>query len=116
MFAKIISFLFLVNTISYGCDANCVSCHPKLVKNERIDSNHRILKNCIRCHTKRPDAENHKSCGTDCWSCHKIENVKPKNIKEHLVLKKCIECHLTLDKSLLKIHNTQPSTFMSPKL
>lgn len=113
MITKILTLLMFFNTLIFACDANCVVCHPKLVnKNGKMDNNHKILRNCVKCHTKNLDEKDHDSCGADCWSCHKIENVKPANIKEHQAIKKCIACHASLDKKLFKIEPKEKKGFL----
>lgn len=93
----------------FACDANCVTCHPSLVKNGKMNGDHKILENCVNCHVKNPDEENHGACGADCFSCHKIEKIKPAKIKEHKILKKCISCHASLDKELFTTENQSNS-------
>jgi len=100
MIIKTLFFLMLVNVWIYGCDADCMSCHPSLLKSGELDSEHKILKNCTACHVEKSGEENHGTCGADCFSCHPIDHIQPSNIKEHLILKDCIRCHLSLDKSL----------------
>ncbi len=96
---SIIAVLLLANNV-FGCDANCIACHPKLIKNGRYDNNHKILKNCTRCHDSNKDNENHGACGADCWSCHDIQKISHIDIKEHRVLPQCILCHESINKHL----------------
>ena len=87
--------MFLV--VLYACESNCVACHPKLIKkNGQMDSDHKILTTCIKCHTKKSMQKvdmGVTSCGEDCWKCHNIKKVAKVNIKEHKALNKCIKCH-----------------------
>ena len=62
-------------TYIYACDANCVACHPKLIKNGKMDDDHKILNRCTRCHTAKENEESHSACGADCWRCHDIRKV-----------------------------------------
>ena len=95
-------FLAMITTAtaSYGCDANCLACHPKLAPNGKYDKNHAILKRCTNCHKEEPGKENHGACGADCWQCHDIQRVGKIDIVEHRVLAQCIQCHASVDKHL----------------
>ena len=98
MFKKIFLLNSILSVALFACDANCVTCHPSLVKNGKMDVNHKILNNCVRCHTPNEEQKSHDTCGADCWSCHDIKKVSKINIPEHKVLSKCIKCHVALDK------------------
>jgi len=96
-----------------ACDANCVACHPKLLKNGKMDSNHAILNRCLKCHTEKDSDKDHGSCGQDCWSCHDIQKVSAINISEHRILPKCIKCHQSIDKSFFELpKNTHKNGLM----
>ncbi len=98
-----IIFLILFSHLSvFGCDANCLTCHPKLAQNGKYDKNHTILKRCTACHKQDPNKEDHGACGADCWQCHDIQKVKGINIPEHKVLAKCVKCHESVDKHLFE--------------
>jgi hypothetical protein len=101
---NLIVFVFFI-TFSFSCDGNCVSCHPKLVKNGTLDQHHAILDNCKTCHSKEALANVNMgaSCGKDCWECHSVKKVASISVPEHLVLPKCIECH----KKLKNVNNLQ---------
>ena len=90
----------LIQTSIFACDANCVTCHPKLLKNGAMDNNHKILERCIKCHTKDEDNKNHGSCGQDYWPCHDITKVNKVDIPEHRILPTCIKCHESINKHL----------------
>jgi len=93
--------LLLAGASLFACDGNCVSCHPKLVKNGKMDKNHKILRTCIQCHTKKENEKNHGACGQDCWQCHDITKVNKIDIPQHRALPKCIKCHESINKHLL---------------
>ena len=97
------ALLFALCAQVFGCDADCLSCHPSLLKNGRYDSRHEILKECTKCHTKSKESDNHGVCGADCWSCHDIKRVGRTGIKEHESLQRCVSCHTKIDKHLLDI-------------
>lgn len=100
---KIIVFAcFLFSVSLLACDANCVSCHPKLLKNGKIDSVHSILESCTQCHTEKENESSHGACGADCWSCHDISQVNKIDVPQHKVLPKCIKCHQSINKHLLE--------------
>lgn len=96
-----ILFFFVHKAIA--CDANCVACHPSLVKNGEMDNDHAILDRCSRCHTEKESDKDHGACGADCWSCHDIKQVSAVDIPEHRVLAKCIKCHQSIDKNFFSI-------------
>ncbi len=96
----IAAFALLIGTSLFGCDANCVTCHPKLLKNGVMDNNHKILERCVKCHTEKENESTHGACGADCWSCHDISKVGRIDIPEHRVLPTCIKCHESIDKHL----------------
>lgn len=98
----IITLIFLSSFI-FACDGDCIKCHPKLLKNGKLDDNHKVLKNCINCHQVSDDdlQKMGAACGQDCWSCHSIDKVmnvrvKDKTIDEHSSLSSCIDCHIKL--------------------
>ena len=98
---KIISLLILLMRVSlFACDANCVTCHPKLLKNGVMDDNHKILERCTKCHTEEKSSNDHGACGQDCWSCHDITKVNKVDIPEHRILPTCIKCHESINKHL----------------
>jgi len=105
MISKILylSFMFLTAMQLFACDANCVTCHPNLLKDGEMDSNHAILNRCKKCHTKQEDSEDHGACGQDCWSCHDISKVDMINVPEHKVLPSCIKCHQNINKSFFDV-------------
>lgn len=84
----------------FACDANCVTCHPKLLKNGVMDDNHKILERCTKCHTEEKSSNDHGACGQDCWSCHDITKVNKVDIPEHRILPTCIKCHESINKHL----------------
>jgi len=95
--SKAIIVLACFTTTIFACESNCVACHPKLIqKNGKMDNNHKILRTCIKCHTKKQMKKVNMgitSCGEDCWKCHDIKKVSKINIKEHKALNNCIKCH-----------------------
>lgn len=109
-------FVFgVLNLQLFACDANCITCHPKLIKNGKMDKRHKILRKCVQCHTKKENETTHGVCGADCWSCHDIQKVSRVNIKEHRALQGCIDCHESIDKHLLEIA-PQNNQMQSPSL
>ena len=103
MYKKILLLNFIFSVVLFACDANCVACHPSLIKNGKMDANHKILNNCVKCHTPNEEKKSHNTCGADCWSCHDIKKVSEINVPEHKVLSKCIKYHISLDKQLFDI-------------
>lgn len=105
---KICIILISLVIALYACESNCIACHPKLIeKNGRMDNNHKILRTCIKCHTKKQMKKVNMgitSCGEDCWKCHDIKKVAKANIKEHKALNKCIKCH-TNNKKVFNFDN-----------
>ena len=99
---NIFIFLMFLSFKLFGCDANCLACHPNLEKNGKLDANHQILRSCTNCHVQEEGKEDHGACGVDCWQCHDITKVNKVPVKEHKVLPKCIKCHESIDKSLLQ--------------
>ena len=112
------SILVSLNVFLYACESDCIKCHPKLVgKNGAMDSNHKILTTCIKCHTKKSMEKVNMgitSCGEDCWKCHDIKKVSKINIKEHKSLNKCIKCHLSKDKNIF--HFEKDNKFQNENL
>jgi len=107
MIKKAIPLMIFLSLNIFACDANCVACHPVLIKNGSMDSDHKILNNCVQCHIENKEEESHGSCGADCWSCHDIKKVSKIDIPEHKILKKCIKCHIGLDKQFFNLQNTE---------
>ena len=91
-----IAILLLSTTLAFGCDANCIVCHPNLIKNGKIDKEHQILKRCTNCHKENKGGSSHSACGSDCWDCHSVQKVSKIDVQEHKVLPSCIECHSKL--------------------
>jgi len=105
---NILIFLSVLQILSSGlqaCDANCVACHPKLIQSGDYDNNHKILKQCTKCHTEDKDEEAHGACGSDCWQCHSIKKVSAVDIPEHKALAVCIKCHMSIDKDFFNLKN-----------
>lgn len=96
----------VLSSVSFACEANCLACHPSLEKNGVMDSNHRVLKNCINCHTIAEDEVSHGACGADCWSCHDVKKISHIDIPEHKVLNRCIQCHVTLDREFFNLEKS----------
>jgi len=98
---KIATVFFLFSILLFACDGDCVKCHPKLLKNGKLDKNHIILGRCLNRYKVTSDDLNRMGaiCGQDCWEWHSIKKVQKIKIKEHMVLDKCIVCHKKLDKS-----------------
>jgi len=97
-------FIGLIQIYSFGCDGDCIQCHPQLVKKGGLDNNHKILSTCNTCH--KTNTENLETmgaaCGQDCWDCHNVEKVMDiKNagniIVAHACLNSCIQCHKKLN-------------------
>jgi hypothetical protein len=86
-----------------ACDADCVVCHPTLIKNGSFDEDHKILKKCTRCHTAKDNDKTHDTCGADCWQCHDINKVGSLDISEHRALPGCIKCHESIDKNFFGV-------------
>lgn len=105
-----ITVLLLSATLAFGCDANCTTCHPDLIKNGKMDQEHQILKRCTNCHKEDKEGSSHSACGEDCWDCHSIQKVSKIEIKEHKVLPRCINCHSKLKKGfdIFMDHNSDP--------
>lgn len=116
MFKKILLVLLTSSFTLFACDANCVACHPKLLKNGKMDADHKILKKCTKCHTAKENEESHGACGVDCWKCHSISKVSEIDIPEHKVLPRCIKCHASLDEKLLNIGSIKEGTFSGNSL
>ncbi len=97
---RIIVSLLLIINLAYTCDGDCMKCHPKLLKNGKLDKDHKILKNCINCHKITTNDLNKMGslCGQDCWDCHSIQKTMLIKNKEHLALNGCIKCHIKLHK------------------
>ncbi len=97
---RIFIYFILITTTLFACSGDCMKCHPKLLKNGKLDKNHEILSKCINCHKiNSNDLERMGSlCGQDCWDCHSVEKVTSIKNKEHLSLNGCIECHKKLKK------------------
>jgi len=97
-----IFFIYLINSIAYACDGDCIKCHPKLLKNGKLDNNHKILKSCMKCHVvNSQDLKKMGSvCGEDCWQCHDVSKVTAIPNRAHKSLNKCIACHKKLDKQM----------------
>jgi len=89
-----------------------MKCHPKLLKKGKLDDNHKILRECKKCHQiNSNDLEKMGSlCGQDCWDCHNIQKVSKVAIAEHIILNQCIKCHTKLkkDTSLYKFYIQHP--------
>lgn len=113
---KFLILLITSNIILFACDANCVVCHPVLVKNGELDKNHKILGRCTNCHTAKENEQAHSECGADCWQCHSVDEVNKIDIPEHKALPRCIKCHVSLDKNLLKIEGQSESSFSTVSL
>jgi len=97
---KLIVFLLtfaVVNNV-FACDGDCMKCHPTLLKHGKLDSNHKILQSCVKCHKLKNNdlLRMGSACGEDCWECHSIKKVMTVPIREHLALNKCIACHKKL--------------------
>lgn len=93
-------FLFSLSISLFACDGDCMKCHPNLLKNNKLDANHKILAKCIECHkTSSDDLQRMGAlCGQDCWDCHSIKKVKKIVNPSHMALDSCINCHEKLDK------------------
>jgi hypothetical protein len=84
------SLALLVSAPAFPCGSNCYVCHYRVPN----DSNHRVIKSCVKCHSNHSD-KGMGSCGQDCFQCHDYKKVM-KLSKEHRVLKKCVACHSKL--------------------
>lgn len=113
---KLLTILLASNIVLFACDANCVVCHPKLIKSGKLDENHKILGRCTNCHTAKENEQAHGACGADCWQCHSIDEVNKIDIPEHKALPQCIKCHVSLDRSLLKIEGQSEDSFSAASL
>lgn len=85
----------------FACSGDCISCHPALLKNNKLDNDHIILAKCIECH-KITDNDLEKMgslCGQDCWDCHSIQKTQQVVNPSHAALNSCIECHKKLNKN-----------------
>lgn len=98
---KLIFIITFISTILLACDGDCMKCHPSLMKSGSLDSDHKILKDCINCHQVSSNDLNRMGslCGQDCWQCHNVNDVMKIQNKEHLALEQCISCHKKLDKN-----------------
>lgn len=97
---KIILLTFSFISFSFACSGDCISCHPNLVKEGKLDSDHQILKECITCHKVTSDDLNKMGslCGQDCWDCHSVEKTQKVVNPSHSSLSLCIDCHKKLNK------------------
>jgi hypothetical protein len=81
----------LVFSAESGCAGNCMSCHPKLLK----DETHQILDTCKDCHSQKSDQLNimvpthMEGCGGNCFECH---DTWPQD-GNHAPLFECKNCH-----------------------
>lgn len=98
---KLILLIVFILAPLLACDGDCMKCHPSLLESGSLDSNHKIMRECINCHqVSNEDLSRMGSlCGQDCWQCHNVDDVMKIKNKEHLALEKCISCHKKLDKS-----------------
>lgn len=88
---KILLLLLSIFTfMAFACSGDCMQCHPILEKSIE-KPHHKLLKTCINCHTKVPEAMT--SCGGDCFSCHSQNKLINSNKIEHQGLESCKECH-----------------------
>jgi hypothetical protein len=102
----VIPLLLLGLQLGFGCESDCLQCHPKLQPLEENRSNplyryHNFLKSCTKCHP------NHKSgkveeCGADCFQCHSREKLVKTPVIEHQKLKSCTQCHAPAPTDLLQ--------------
>ena len=95
----VLVLLFSLRVV-FGCDGDCMGCHPKLAAQKDLDANHKILTQCKVCHSKEKlkNVDMGGVCGGDCWQCHDINKVTKANIKVHKELKKCKSCHFDIDR------------------
>ncbi len=103
--------LLLSFTILFGCDGDCMACHPNLAQKEKLDTDHKVLLKCKICHSKEKlkDVDIGGVCGGNCWQCHDISKVTKVNIQEHKVLNKCKTCHFDIDKKASKQKLNKPN-------
>jgi hypothetical protein len=96
---KIIVFLFL-GSLLLACEGDCMKCHPRLLKDNQLDKDHKVLTTCIECHQPTNDdlSKMGALCGQDCWDCHSIAKVQQVVTPSHMVLDACIKCHVKLKK------------------
>jgi hypothetical protein len=91
-------FIFLTYNFIFACSGSCLLCHKDMDLNK--PSQHKIIKECINCHSKGcgensflEDKEAETSCGSDCFNCHKT---LPKD-SSHIKITECVSCHKKLE-------------------
>ena len=110
--------IFLVGVVVggswvWGCESNCLNCHPKLKPLEENRSNplyreHHFLASCTKCHPNHK-AKGAEKCGADCFQCHSRAKLVQTPIPQHQKLKNCTKCHTPAPTDLLN-----PSSPLSP--
>jgi len=88
--------LFLLVSVLFACESDCVTCHPKLKElynpKNRYYQEHAFLKDCTKCHKSHPTKGEDK-CGADCFECHDREKLANTPVPAHRKLKNCTKCH-----------------------
>ena len=104
--------LFLLASILFACESDCITCHPKLKElynpKNRYYQDHAFLKDCTKCHKSHPTKGEDK-CGADCFDCHNKEKLINTPIPDHQKLKNCTKCH----KSGEVIEELKPKTWLN---
>jgi hypothetical protein len=95
-------FSIFAYTLS-ACTGDCLTCHPKLVKNIQTDLRHKPMLTFINCHSADPNKM--ADCGSDCFACHPMEKIN-NGVKEHEVIQGCRDCHVKMKQELLDITNS----------
>ena len=89
LFVGVSVFLSFETDAFSGCAGDCMTCHPKLEK----DEDHISLKTCITCHDpakpKLKIFSGSAGCGDRCFVCH---SEWPQN-GAHAALDTCLKCH-----------------------
>lgn len=98
---KIITLLYLLVTLGFGCTGDCLTCHPKLVPTIHEDKRHSPMLTCINCHSADPNSM--AECGSDCFSCHPMSKIYATKVAEHDVIQACRDCHVGANEKLLDI-------------